>query len=167
MSGTRYDVIHAPEDQALKIAYERSLDAVGGASKAERYSRPKQRRHSEYASLNTDVFPAVDAVRDIDRVTKGAAGWPINLRAVAAQLGCVVTPLPDADPDCIEFHEAMGAVAEEAGGLTRKLCEALKDRQVTDDEVRALRLEEEAYELVTAAVNLLAMIRRVPSGGRR
>jgi hypothetical protein len=166
MSGTRYDVRHAPEDQALKIAYEKSLDAAGGSAKAERYSRPKRRRHDEYANINTDAFPAIDAVRDLDRVTKGAAGWPINLRAVAVQLDCAIVVLPEADAECIEFHEAMGAVAMQAGGLTNGLCQALKDRVVTADEVQGFGLLDQADELVTIAVNLRAMLQRVAEAGR-
>lgn len=153
----------SPDDQALKRETRAAIDAAGGQSKAATYCRIGQQMLSDCGSPNVDRFLPLDAARDLDAVTRGAAGWPLVLGALARQLGFDLIERPATDatgaiPGSGEWHQRIAALTREHADVVGPLLAALGDGQLTAAEVRAGDLIRETDQVIQLWVTIRAML---------
>lgn len=148
----------SPDDQDLKVATAAGIAAAGGQSKAAGYCRIGQQMLSDAASPNVDRFLPLDAARDIDRRTRGAAGWPLILSAYARQIGVELFERPDAAPCSGQWHRALADLAREQAEAVAPIMEALADGRLCRRDVIERRLIAEADDVIRRWVTIRAML---------
>lgn len=156
---TRYDVQQSARGRRLKKGTRDLIAVLGGSSDAAKAIRqPKrQARLSHYSLPNTDAFAPIDVVVELEDAAAGAPGAPFAVRAMAYELGFELFKLPDlAAIDHVDWAKHLACVGKEAGDVMGRLGAALADSKFSKSERKALI--PETRELVTAAVQLLAML---------
>jgi hypothetical protein len=161
---------HLPtRDQALKRDTKALVLAAGGQAEAASFARriKRQQSFSDYGAANVDQFMPIDAVRDLEDVTRGTPGWPHVTRQLASQQNCAVVILPDAEPSSGGFIAAMADLTKEYADVSGGLLGALADGHVCAADVRKGDLVAQADELIAVAVNIRAMLERIGVEGVR
>lgn len=157
----RRDMVHPPALQAIKAAFRAAVRAAGGTDAVAAQFGRRQQAVSDYGLPNTDVFPPLDLVAQVEDITHGLPGHPHVTRALALHTGHVVVRLPDVGcgADVATWHGGMGALAKEAGDVTAKICTALADDgDVSGDEADALLTEIDQAAEALAVLRLLAVV---------
>lgn len=157
-------VTFSPADQALKRETRAAIAAAGGQRDAAAYCRIGQQTLSDCGSPNVDRFLPLDAARDLDAVTRAAAGWPIMLRAMAVQLGCGVVPLPEALPCSGDWHRQIAQLTKEQADVIAPLMDALGDGKLCAKDVRERELIRETQQVIQLWVTILAMLEQAAGG---
>jgi hypothetical protein len=151
----------SPADLALKRQTRETIAAAGGQERASRYCRIGQQTLSDCGAPNVDRFIPVDALRDLEIVTKGAPGWPHTLQQVAIQIGCSVVILPDAAPCSGDWHQRIAELTKEHSDVATALMVSLATGSICARDVRERELLRELDELIQIGVNLRAMLEQV------
>lgn len=156
-------------DQALKRETKALVHYAGGQAGAAGYARriKRQQSFSDYGAPNVDQFMPIDAVRDLEDVTRGTPGWPHVTRQLAAQQNCAVVILPDAEPSSGCFITAVADLTKENADVSGALLASLADGRVCARDVRERDLVGQVDEQIAVLVNLRAMLERVEAEGAR
>lgn len=165
-SGKTAEVSASPDKQALKRESKRLIRAAGGVEAAAMFARPNKTAMGEYGSQNTDRFMPVDAIADLEAVTRGTAGWPIMTRMLAAMSSCAVVELPQADALQTDWFKQIGCLASDNGKIAEALCDAAADGVVTAEEVLTKRLIALCDDQILHTVNLRARLERIVEEGQ-
>jgi hypothetical protein len=156
---TRRSIQNTPGDLSLKDATDQLIDAVGGPSKAEGYSRLDRRRASDYVGANTDAFVPADIVVALEKRAVGSPGWPQVTREQARQTGHVLVRLPAAGTDVTgDIHRCAAQHAKEASDVTARILLGVSHGKLTRKIVRDLDLVRECREALEQMAQLTAMV---------
>lgn len=120
--------LHPRDYAALKTAFRRLVDKIGGVEAAASYCRVHFSKIAEYYSPNHPLrFVPADVIADLE----AAAEEPIVTRELARIAGYTMTPF-DASGD--PMHSALGAALRESAEAAACGLDALGDGVVSDDE---------------------------------
>jgi hypothetical protein len=156
----RRDCSFPPEKQVLKQAAKALVRASGGVEAAEEYCSRKASQLSAYGHPNAPEFMPLDVVADLEAITHGHAGHPIVTRLLAQRAGYALVKLPDAAPDCGDWHRAMGALSKDVGDIVQAVCASMADETpgtVTASDVRERGLVGEIDEGIEKLVAMRAL----------
>jgi hypothetical protein len=163
---TRRSIQNTPGDLSLKVAAEGLIDAVGGPSKGEGYSRLDRRRASDYVGPNTDAFMPTDIAVALEKRAVGSPGWPQVTREMARQTGHVLVRLPSAGADVTgDIHRCAAEHAKEASDVTARILLGVSHGKLTHKVVRGLDLLRECREALERMAQLTAMVAAIDSEG--
>lgn len=166
LSSGKAGEISAPAKQALKRETKRLIEAAGGLEAAALYARPNKTAMGDYGSPNNaDRFMPIDAVADLEAITRGSAGWPIVTRMLAKLAGCALVELPTAAPGGGDWMRRIGKLAQDHGALAKRICDAAEDGEVTAAEIRANDLIGLCDDAILTIVNLRALFERTIEDG--
>lgn len=140
----------------IKAATRELVETVGGLMFAEKSTRVRRNKLSEYGSPHlAEIFMAADVIADLEM----AAGDPIVTRELARIAGHALVELPKVGED-ENFVSRLAHVSQSAGQMIAKLGEALGDNGVVSaSEVRELKL----VALCDETIEELVMLRRAAS----
>ncbi|MGE6693327.1 hypothetical protein ACQKE8_12890 [Sphingobium limneticum] len=154
-----------PTDIAIS---EATGDAVHAAGKQVYVSHMLGRSRSTlmaWCNEEAAEFIPLRLVPDLEKMATGQEGWPHITRALARMQGFELFHLPDVEGDAADWLGHVGAISTEAGEITGKICASLADDQrVCADDIRNHGLIDDAEQLVSVAVRLLAHVRAVVEG---
>lgn len=148
-----------PEHRALKAAFGQTVKGVGGFEAAAEFCRVGKTVLNDQASQNSDRFPAIDVIADLEPLARDRAGWPHVTRALCTAMGGAFVLLPEGRPDTGDVHSALGRVVKEHGEAVATVIDGFADRKAMPDELeRALK---ELREMIEAGVQLDALLARM------
>lgn len=153
----RRDVTHSPDRQQLKAACKRLVRAAGGVEAAEEISSRSKTQLSAYGHPNAPEFMPIDVVAALEEVTHGHAGHPIVTRLLAQRAGYALVKLPNAVPDCADWHRAIGELSKEVGEAVQVVCASLSDDTPGAVTARDVRERDIIGEIDEAIEKLVAM----------
>lgn len=134
----------SPFKQALKLATRELVRAAGGQEAAVGFTRFA--RHQALSDFGNPApehdarFIPVDAVADLEAVTRGTPGWPQVTRALARTQGFALVPLPAPRGEGADLPDHFRAIVKETADVTALLSFHLRDVPKPED-VAALRRE--------------------------
>jgi hypothetical protein len=132
------DAGRTPPFSTFKAAWRQLIDAVGGGTQAERFTRVNKARLSNYGQIHEPSFAPADDLYRVEKAVVDAGGDPAFLIAYADALGFAVVrketlanPLPVLDTAAVEAIGAMGQMAT-------AFYEAARDGVITPREAEGL-----------------------------
>ena len=150
-----------PADIAIS---EATADAVHAAGRQVYVSRMLERSQFTVAQWgNSEVaeFIPLRLVPVVENMSAGQDGWPHITRALAKMQGFELFRLPAPEGEAMDWLAQIGILSTEGADITRKICTAMGDRRVCAHDVKRLGMIEDAEQLVSVAVAILARLRAV------
>jgi len=138
----------SPILQGLRGAARALVRAVGGQEAAAATSTRVKRHQtfSDFVNPNGTAWMPIDAVVELEAVTRDTPSWPQVTRYLAQQTGHVLVRLPDiTTADLGDVREAIARHAKESGEATAKAIACLFEPN-RDGRACALREMDEAIE---------------------
>lgn len=146
--------------QGLRVASRALVRAVGGQDAAAA-TCARIKRHqsfSDFGNPNGSAFMPLDAVVELEAVTRGTPGWPVVTRYLAQQTGHVLVPLPEiTSTDMLDLTKAVRVHARESGEAVEKAigCLLQPDRAGRACAIKELR------DVVESALVTIALIEQM------
>lgn len=150
-----------PTDIAIS---EATADAVYAAGKQVYVGRMLDRGQSTVASWCTSEASEIIPLRlvpALENMAAGQDGWPHITRALAKMQGFELFRLPAPDGEATDWLAQIGILSTEAADITRKICTGMGDRKICAHDVQRMNMIEDAEQLVSVAVAILARLRAV------
>jgi hypothetical protein len=163
----RRDCQFTPEKQALKQSAKALVRAAGGVEASEEITGRSKTQLSAYGNINAPEFMPIDAIAELEGVTHGHTGHPIVTRHLAQRAGYVLVKLPDAAPDCGDWHRAMGPMSKHVGDVMQAICASLGDdtpSEVTARDVQERNIVGEIDEALEVLVAMRELALRTVQG---
>ncbi len=130
---------HTPENLKLKAAFADVVKGAGGVEAAAGFCRVGKSVLSDQTRPESESFPAIDVIADLEPLARNRPGWPHVTRALAARIGFSLVRLPEAIPDGACLLTLLGALGQTNGQISSELCDALSDGKVERHEARPIR----------------------------
>lgn len=151
------------QQQALKAATRRLVQAVGGQEAATGFCRvARHQTLSDYGNPCADAaqrFAPVDVIADLEAVTHGTPGHPAVTRQLARMAGYELVPLAPAQGGAVDFAGHLARVIRESADVTSALSLHLSESALTGVRVdKAAALRREVAEAIQALVELDAAL---------
>lgn len=150
-----------PTDIALSGATGDAVHAAGKQVYVAHMLGRGQSTINAWGNEEAAEFIPLRLVPALERMATGQEGWPHITRALARMQGFELFRLPPPDGDAGDWLAQIGLLWSEGGDVASKMCAALGDGRICADDVRRLRMIEEAEQLVSVAVTLLGRLRAV------
>ena len=147
---------HTPEKLALKRAFVEIVRGVGGVEVAAMHCRIGKSLISEQGRPESESFPAIDVIHDLQPLARDRAGWPQVTRELAAQDGFVLVALPEVAESERDYLLQLCAMTKEHGDVAAALGRALADGVLTTAERAEVRAE--LWHVIEVAVALHAQL---------
>lgn len=147
-----YGVVNTPADQRLKAAFGKLLAAAGGPDQAAISTECRPNYLRDMANPNSNVFPPLRAVRDLESVTHGAPGHPHVTRLLALEAGYGLFRLPGSQGEGTVWAEHAAEIAKEANEVVSGLCTDLADGELSPREAKRRLVDVD--EAIDALVRL-------------
>lgn len=165
---TRHDVRLDPDLIDLKIATDKLVSANGGPAKAGIAIGIDQRRVSERASRDTDVFMNIKDVAQLEDRTSSMAGHPHVTRALAARQGFLLVKVPQALDGGGAFSASVMTLTVELGDVANGICRALaNDGEIDPREAVSILEQIDELDAASAALRLMLEARRTAAAAKK
>ena len=151
-------VVLPPDKQALKVRTKELWQAAGGVEAAASYTRVGRSQLSDASNRNLPCFLSVDALVDLEDVTRDTPGWPVMTRHLAQRQGFILMPVPELPSSAAAMHDVIGAVLTQTGEAVATLGRIYADGRVDRDEVDVgvKEIDEAVAELMKARAMIIA-----------
>lgn len=150
---TARDVVHPPRLLAMKRAFRRLVDSVGGVEAAATYCRWSKSQLSDAGNPNTPTFAPVDVIADLEEISRDG---PLVSAQMARCAGHVLVPVPDGAASSADYLQVIARIMKENGDVAGVIAAAVADGDVCARD-RALALPE-VNELLVAVAGLRQLL---------
>lgn len=156
---------HTPEKLAGKNAFAETCKGAGGFEAAALFCRVGKSVLGEQASPDSDRFPAIDVVADLEKLSRARPGWPHVTRWLCGEMGGVFVQLPSlssAMPAAV--HAALAVSLKEHGEAAAAVINGFADGVMKRDELERAIIE--VREGIEAGVQLKAVLEQMLEDAR-
>jgi len=153
---------HTPEKLKLKRAFAEVVKGAGGVEASAGFCRVGKSVLSDQSRPESESFPAIDVVADLEPLARNRPGWPHITRELAGQLGFALVKLPEALPDGADLLILLGGLGQSFGQVSSEVCDALSDGRVQPPE--ATRIRALLRQQIEIAVRMDAVLAAIEGG---
>jgi hypothetical protein len=156
----RTDIVNTPQDQRGKAAFRALVDASGGQDGAAATTGKVQQRISLLGHPNSDAFPTLNVIAQLEAVTHGTPGHPHVTRYLAREAGYELFKLPEPRRVAISWGALCASLTKEHSDVMTSVCTALDDNTLNKTEARKClaELDEDLVARMHLRAALLAVL---------